>query len=103
MSYWYDADAGKASWISFDEKPGSWTLPVSEGSSRDRQVGILGSADGDAVLKASAPKVELPAPVVNIVEDSAAGERTLRFHVTSPRQARMLWGIVRKAAGVAFL
>jgi hypothetical protein len=23
MSYWYDADAGKASWISFDEKPDS--------------------------------------------------------------------------------
>ena len=84
MSYWYDADAGKASWISFDEKPDSWTFLFLRGQVETDKVGIFGSADGDAVLKASAPKVELPAPVVNIVEDSTAGERTLRFHITSP-------------------
>ena len=98
MSYWYDADAGKASWISFDEKPDSWTSQFLRGQVEADKVGIFGSADGDAVLKASAPKVELPPPVVNIVEDPTAGERTLRFHITSPRQARILWVIVRKAA-----
>ena len=99
ISYWFDADAGQASWISFDEKPDSWTSRFLSGNVETDKVGIFGSADGDAVLKASAPKVELPAPVANIVEDSTAGgERTLRFHVTSPRQARILWVIVRKVA-----
>ncbi len=100
ISYWFDADAGKASWISFDEKPDSWTSQFLSGLSgqiETDKVGIFGSADGDAVLKASAPRVELPTPIAKIVEDSTAGgERTLRFHITSLRQARILWVIVRK-------
>ncbi len=99
MSYWFDYDAGKASWISFDERPDSWTSQFLTGQVETDKVGIFGSADGDAVLKASAPRVELAAPVVKTVEDSTAGgERILRFHITSLRQARILWVIVRKVS-----
>jgi hypothetical protein len=97
ISYWFDADAGKASWISFDEKPDSWTSQFLSGQVETDKVGIFGSADGDVVLKGSAPRVELQTPIAKIVQDSTAGgERTLRFHITSLRQARILWVIVRK-------
>jgi hypothetical protein len=99
MSYWFDADAGKAWWISFDGKPDPWTSQFLTGEVQTDKVGIFGSADGDAVMKASAPRVELVAPEVKTVEDSTAGgERTLRFNITSLRQARILWVIVRKVA-----
>jgi hypothetical protein len=96
ISYWFDADAGKASWISFDERPDDWTTQSLTSHPQADKVSIFGSADGDAVLKAPAPGLSLSLPLAKTIEDSKAGsERTLRLQISSPRHARVIWVIVR--------
>ena len=98
ISYWFDGDAGKASWISFDERPDDWTSQFLTTHPQADKLDIFGAAGGDAVLEAPAPKLSFPLPVVKTIEDSTTGsERTLRFQVSSPRQARVIWVIARNA------
>jgi hypothetical protein len=97
ISYWFDADAGRTSWISFDEAPDNWTSQFLEGQVEKETLGIFGSRD--AVLSAHAPRVPLSAPAVETLEDRTSGrERTFRCRITSPRRARILWVIARNAA-----
>ena len=99
ISYWLDADAGKASWISFDDKPDDRTSQFLTSHAQTAKVDIFGSLGGDAVLKAAAPTLSSPLPVIKTVEDSTAGtERTLRLQISSPRQARVIWVILRNAS-----
>jgi hypothetical protein len=101
ISYWFDADAATASWISFDERADDWTSQFLTSRPQADKVGIFGSAGGDAVLKAPAPALLLSPPLIRTVEDSTAGgERTLRLQISSPRHARVVWVIVRNAAVV---
>ena len=101
ISYWLDTETGKASWISFDDKSDDWTSQFLTNNAQPDKVDIFGSADGDPVLKAAAPTLSLPPPVIKTLDDSMAGsERTLRLQISSPRGARVLWVIVRNAAVV---
>jgi len=101
ISYWFDADAGKASWISFDERPDDWTSQFLTSQPQADKLDIFGWAGGAAVLKAPAPRLSLSVPLMKIIEDSTAGgARTLRLQISSPRQARIIWIIVRNAAVV---
>ncbi len=101
ISYWFDANAGKASWISFDEKPDDWTSQFLTSHAEIDKVSIFGSAegDGDAILKAQAPSLSLIPPSIKAEEDlTVAGKRMVRLQISSPRQARVVWVIVRQAA-----
>ena len=99
MSYWLDAQAGKASWISFDEKPDDWTTQFLTSHPQADNVSIFGDVGGHAILKAQAPPLSLAAPAITTLDDSTVGdEHNVRLRVSSPRQARVLWVIVGNAA-----
>ena len=99
MSYWLDAQAGKASWISFDEKPDDWTSQFLTSHSQADHLSIFGDLGGTAILRAPAPALSLAAPAITTLDDSTVGdERSLRLQISSPRQARVLWVIVGNAA-----
>jgi hypothetical protein len=101
VSYWLDSDSATASWISFDEKPDDWTSQYLSSQPQTDKVSIFATADGDSVLKAPAPALSLSLPLIRTVEDSTVGgERALRFQISSPRHARVIWVIVRNAAVV---
>ena len=98
ISYWLNTDTGKASWISFDEKPDNWTSQFLTGHVEASKLHLFNPADGDAILKAEAPPVQLPAPSIETLQDSTTGgERKLRLRLVSPRQARIIWLQVEKA------
>jgi hypothetical protein len=101
ISYWLDSDSATASWISFDEKPDDWTSQYLSSQPQTDKVSIFATAEGDSVLKAPAPALSLPLPLIRTVEDSSVGsERALRFQISSPRHARVIWVVVRSAAVV---
>jgi hypothetical protein len=102
ISYWLDTDTGKASWISFDEKPDNWTSQFLDGHVEASTLRLFNPVDGDAILKAEAPLVQLYPPNIETLEDSTTGgERKLRLRLVSPRQARILWLQVEKATVLA--
>jgi hypothetical protein len=53
-AYWLDADTGKSSWISLDEKPDSWTSQFLTGRFEKATLNIFVSP-GDRILKSEAP------------------------------------------------
>src|SRR6202162_2677639 len=102
VSYWLDSNSEKASWISFDTNPDNWTSQFLTGHFEASTVHLLNPVDGDAILKAEAPYVQLPPPGVETLEDSTTGgERKLRLRLVSPRQARIIWLQLEKATVVA--
>ena len=102
ISYWLNSDTGKASWITFDEKPDSWTSQFLTSHFEKSLLHIFNPVNGDAILRAEAPPVQFPPPTIEMLEDSTRGpERKLRFHLVSPRQARIIWLQVEKAAVLA--
>ena len=102
ISYWLDADTGKASWISFDEKPDNWTSQFLNGHVEASTLRLFNPVDGDSILKAEAPRVQLSPPSIDTLEDSTTGgERRLRLRLVSPRQARIIWLQVEKATVLA--
>jgi hypothetical protein len=102
ISYWLDSNAEKASWISFDTNPDNWTSQFLTGHFEASTVRLFNPVDGDAILKAEAPYVQLPPPSIETLEDSTTGdERKLRLRLVSPRQARIIWLQVEKATVVA--
>jgi hypothetical protein len=102
ISYWLNSDTGRASWISFDEKPDHWTSQFLMSHVEQSLLHIFNPVDGDAILKAEAPPVQFPPPTIETLEDSTTGpERKLRFHLVSPRRARIIWLQVEKAAVLA--
>jgi hypothetical protein len=91
ISYWLDTDTGKASWISFDEKPDNWTSQFLNGHVEASTLRLFNPVDGDAILKAEAPLVQLYPPNIETLEDSTTGgKRKLRLRLVSPRQARII-------------
>jgi hypothetical protein len=102
ISYWLDTDTGKASWISFDEKPDNWTSQFLTSHVEATTLRLFNPVDGDAIIKADAPHVQLPPPNIETLEDSTnGGERKLRLRLVSPRQARIIWLQVEKATVLA--
>jgi len=97
IAYWLDADTGKSSWISLDEKPDSWTSQFLTGRVEKATQNIFVSP-GDRILKSEAPPLPLPAPRIALQDDSSAtNERVLRLRLTSARQPSTLWVSVQNA------
>ena len=97
IAYWLDADTGKSSWISLDEKPDSWTSQFLTGRVEKATLNIFVSP-GDRILKSEAPPLPLPAPQITLLEDSLApNERVLRLRLDSARQPPTLWVSVQNA------
>jgi hypothetical protein len=102
ISYWLNADTGKASWISFDEKPDTWTAQFLTDHPEASALRLFNPVGGDAVLKAEAPSIQFPPPSIETLKDSTSGlERKLRLRLVSRRQSRIIWLQVEKAAILA--
>jgi hypothetical protein len=92
IAYWLNADTGKGSWISLDERPDGWTSQFLTGRIEREKVDIFVAPGGESVLKTDAPPLKLPAPEIVTLDDSVSGnERILRLRLTSLRHADVLW------------
>ncbi len=92
LIYALNADTGKAVWASLDKSPDEWTTQF---LSADAQRGTLPAISGVNTttqwLKREAPAEPLAPPDVKLLDDqSVEGMRTLRMHISSPRQAPVL-------------
>ncbi len=97
IAYWLNADTGKASWISLDERLDSWTSQFLTGRIESDKLSFLVSP-GERVLKSEAPPVLLPAPQITLLEDAPeTAKRLLRLRLTSSRRPVTLWVSVQNA------
>jgi hypothetical protein len=89
--YFLDADAGRASWLSTDASPDSWTSQFfAEGARVDNLASVF-PWTRQPVRQSDAPAASLPLPRVEIIEDVTNGDaRTLRLRLRSQRLAPML-------------
>jgi hypothetical protein len=82
--------------------PDNWTSQFQTGQVEASSLRLFNAVDGDAILKAEAPHIQLLTPSIEILEDSTTGgERKLRLHLVSPRQARIIWLQLEKATVLA--
>ncbi len=97
IAYWLNADTGKGSWISLDERPDGWTSQFLTGRIEREKIDIFVAPGGESVLKTDAPPLKLPAPEIVMLDDSISGnERILRLRLTSLRHADVLWVALEK-------
>lgn len=92
LVYALDADTGKAVWASLDKSPDEWTTQFLTAGAQRGTLPAISSANAKTQwLQREAPVEPLTAPDVKLLGDeSVAGTRTLRMHITSPRQAPVL-------------
>ena len=107
VAYVLDADIGQAQWVSVGSGTDAWTRQFFVNGSHSTTFAPLPSELPDmklAARAADAPLVDLPAPVVTQTSNTARGsERTLTFHVTSPRHAPNMQLVLRSDSGIAGL
>ena len=97
IAYWLNADTGKGSWISLDERPDGWTSQFLTGGIERDKIDIFVAPGGESVLKTGAPPLKLPAPEIVTLDDSvSSNERILRLRLTSLRNADVLWVALEK-------
>ena len=72
VAYWLNADTGKGSWISLDERPDGWTSQFLTGGIERDKIDIFVTPGGESVLKTNAPPVKLPAPEIVTLDDSVS-------------------------------
>jgi hypothetical protein len=84
-----DADTGEANWATLDPEPDQWTKRFLSGDTQERSLGALyGGDDPTKVLTSRAPVAPLQPPELELLGQEANGaERTLRLHLSSPREA----------------
>jgi hypothetical protein len=98
IAYWLNADTGKGSWISLDERPDGWASQFLAGRIEREKIDIFVAPGGESVLKTDAPPMKLPAPEIETLDDSVSGnERILRLRLTSLRHADVLWVEIERA------
>jgi Zn-dependent M28 family amino/carboxypeptidase len=98
IAYWLDADTGRASWISLDGKPDSWTSQFLTGRIENDKLNIFASPHGVKVLKSEAPPLPLPPPQIALLNDASTdNERVLRLRLSSARRPETLWISVQNA------
>jgi hypothetical protein len=98
IAYWLDADSGKASWVSLDQQPDSWTSQFLTGQVERDKLNLFVAPGGETVLKTDAPPLQLSAPEITKLADSVQGnEHLLRFRIVSLRHASTLWVAVQNA------
>jgi len=97
IAYWLNADTGKGSWISLDERPDGWTSQFLTGGIKRDKIDIFVTPGGESVLKTDASPLKLPAPEIVTLDDSVSGnKRILRLRLTSLRHADVLWVALEK-------
>ncbi|MCA1633776.1 MAG: hypothetical protein LC802_08670 [Acidobacteria bacterium] len=86
--YVLDTDAGRARWVSMDARADEWTSQfIREGASRESVAQIFPWVRQTG-WQSEAPAAALPSPVVEVLEDRAAGGvRFVRLRLTSARRA----------------
>lgn len=92
LIYALNADTGKAVWASLDESPDKWTTQFLSADAQRATLPAISSANTKALwLQREAPAESLAPPDLKLLDDkSAEGTRTLRMHLSSPRQAPTL-------------
>jgi hypothetical protein len=92
LFYLLDADEREARWMSYESAPDEWTgqvLPA--GTAPTEPPGYLPARRGSVYLEATAPLVDLPGPVAELIEDRVEQDhRLLRVRVRSGRKAPFL-------------
>jgi hypothetical protein len=92
VKYALDGDTWKALWASTADHVDSWTAQyVGTSPLRSKLTGFYPSWLPVEFLQHEAPAHSLPSPRVDALENAVTADtRTLRVHITSPRQARAL-------------
>jgi hypothetical protein len=90
--YALNAETGRAVWASLDKKPNAWTSQFFTGSLQSEPLSEFFAADASgSFLQASAPALALKSPEITLLADETRSDmRTLRLHITSPRQANLV-------------
>jgi Peptidase family M28 len=92
LIYALNADTGKAVWASLDKSPDKWTTQFLSADAQRGTLPAISSANTKAQwLQREAPVEPLAPPDLKLLDDkSVEGARTLRMHISSPRQAPTL-------------
>jgi hypothetical protein len=89
--YLLDADTGRARFVSADPTPDAWTSQFVGKNARPESFEALMPWSRARGLASDAPAATLPAPAVEVIEQSFGAEsRTVLLRVTSPRGAPLL-------------
>ncbi|HEX3682841.1 MAG TPA: M20/M25/M40 family metallo-hydrolase [Bryobacteraceae bacterium] len=90
--YALDADAGRAIWLTYDQKPDAWTSQFfASGATRARLSNLFPGADRQ-FLEAPAPAFSQPAPLLTVLENEHnGGEQRFVVRLQSQRNAPLLW------------
>jgi hypothetical protein len=102
LFYSLDADTGSAAWVARTTLPDATLAPwLGEAPGSGTLGDYFPGAWADAALVSPAPVLDQPAPELRVVEDvTAAGVRTLRLALRSPRQAWALLADVTAADAI---
>jgi hypothetical protein len=91
VQYRLDADTGESTWISDTNPPDAWTEQFFKGSYTKGQMAfapVYNYGTQFEVIRALAPKVDLPAPRLEVLDDTTSADtRELRLRLSSPRGA----------------
>jgi hypothetical protein len=89
--YGLNADTGTAIWASADKKPDEWTSQFLSNKFRKNVLTEYLPMESEQFLNSPAPVASLIPPKIKpISSDVSNGIRTIRMHITSPRQARVM-------------
>jgi hypothetical protein len=90
--YVLNADTGKASWASDDQKADEWTSQfLSVNASRATLPELFSSESRLMFLRSDAPTAPITGPEIQVLEDSTSNEtRSLRARITSSRRAEII-------------
>jgi hypothetical protein len=91
LFYSLNADTGEASWATLDPELDQWTKQFLSGDTQVRTVGELyGGDDPTKILTSPAPVAPLKPPELELLgqEEANGTIRTLRLHLSSPREAQ---------------
>lgn len=98
LIYGLNADQKHASWMTIDAAADSWTAHFVPADAKASELHEFFPWNSRKYRQADAPTMGLPAPVMEVLEDSTAnGERTVKIRIRSQRQAPELF--VSTAAG----
>ncbi len=93
MMYGLNSESGKSIWATPDGRPDEWTFGFFKGGKLERGPlpEFFGAGTSRPFVSVQSPLVTLGAPRIDLLGDSANdGLRSLRFHITSPRQAPVI-------------
>ena len=89
--YGLNADTGKAIWASADEKSDEWTSQFLSNKFEKNVLSEFLPMVSAQFINSPAPVVLLTPPKIEVLSNDLSDDiRTIRMHITSPRQARVM-------------